>query len=290
MNALDCSYDACRQIARRHGTTYFWAAALLPRERRRHVWALYALARVADDIVDERADATPSERAAALEVFRQRFLADLARGTSADPVLAAVVASVRELQIDRACFDEFFVSMAMDLTIDGYDTWQDLLVYMNGSAAVIGEMMLPVLAPLSPAALHPARDLGLAFQLTNFLRDVGEDLDRGRVYLPREDLARFGVDPSARRVDANWRELMRFEIERARELYRSADLGVAMLPPASARCVRSARTLYSQILERIEAADYDVFTARARVPLWRKLATVAASFGSATARPTVRPA
>ena len=83
---------------------------------------------------------------------------------------------------------------------------------------------------------------------------------------------------------------MRFEIERARELYRSADLGVAMLPPASARCVRSARTLYSQILERIEAADYDVFTARARVPLWRKLATVAASFGSATARPTVRPA
>jgi phytoene synthase len=281
MNDLDRSYDACRRIARRHGTTYYWAAALLPRARRRDVWALYALARIADDVVDDLGDRPVAERAAALRALQRRFFGDLAAGSSDHPVLAAVVHTVRTLGIDRRCFHDFFRSMTMDLTIRNYATWQDLLVYMNGSAAAIGEMMLPVLAPTTPAALQPARDLGLAFQLTNFLRDVGEDLDRGRIYLPGEDLERFGCDPTARRVDARWRLLMRFEIERARQLYRSADRGLAMLPTPSARCVRTASTLYSQILDRIEAAGYDVFTSRARVPTWRKLATVGASIGSA---------
>ena len=146
---------------------------------------------------------------------------------------------------------------------------------MDGSAAVIGEMMLPILEPRTDAATGPARDLGLAFQLTNFLRDVGEDLDRGRVYLPAEDVQRFGADPRRRRADEPWRRLMRFEIERARRLYASADEGIALLPPASARCVRAARILYAEILDEIEAAGYDVFSARARVPTWRK-AVVAA--------------
>src|SRR3712207_2701978 len=126
--------------------------------------------------------------------------------------------------------------------------------------------MLPILGTTVPReeAEGPAAALGVAFQLTNFLRDVGEDLDRGRVYLPREDLRRFGADPSLRRATPEWVALMRFEIERARELYRSADIGIGMLPPSSARCVRSARVLYSRILERIEAQRYDVFSARAR--------------------------
>ena len=164
--------------------------------------------------------------------------------------------------------------MAMDLAVTSYATWDDLLGYMDGSAAVIGEMMLPVLRPTSAAALQPARQLGLAFQLTNFLRDVAEDLDRGRVYLPAEDLARFAADPWTRRVDDAWRELMRFEIARCRELYRAADVGLTMLPGRSGRCVRAARVLYARILDRIEDADYDVFSRRARVPTWRKAATV----------------
>ena len=281
MNDLDRSYDECRRIARRHGTTYYWAAALLPRPRRRDVWALYALARLADDIVDDLGERPVAERAAALGALQRRFFGDLAAGSSDHPVLGAVVHTVQTLGIDPACFHEFFRSMTMDLTITNYATWQDLLVYMNGSAAAIGEMMLPVLAPTTPAALQPARDLGLAFQLTNFLRDVGEDLDRDRIYVPLEDLERFGCDPTARRVDDRWRLLMRFEIERARQLYCSADRGLMMLPAPSARCVRAARTLYSQILHRIEAADYDVFTSRARVPTWRKLSTVGASIGTA---------
>jgi phytoene synthase len=167
--------------------------------------------------------------------------------------------------------------MTMDLTVASYETFDDLLGYMDGSAAVIGEMMLPILEPSSPAAAPHARDLGIAFQLTNFLRDVSEDLDRGRVYLPQEDVRRFGANPAERRVSGSWRELMRYEIARTREYYASADLGMPYLPSASARCIRAARRLYSAILDRIEAADYDVFTRRARVPSWRKALVVSQS-------------
>ena len=291
MSPLDRSYAQCRRLTGAHGTTYFWAAAVLPREDRRHVWALYAFARHADDIVDSLDDRPLSEREAALRDLGQRLFEGLERGSSDDPVLAAVVNTVRTLDIDPGCFDRFLSSMAMDLTVSGYDTWTDLLDYMDGSAAVIGEMMLPVLRPTTPAAVGPARDLGLAFQLTNFLRDVGEDLDRGRIYLPREDLDRFGADPARRCVDDQWRRLMEFEIERNRRLYVSADTGIAALRGRSARCVRAARQLYSQILDGIEDAGYDVFSARVRIPTWRKIATALGVAGrSSTARPVDTPA
>jgi phytoene synthase len=184
-----------------------------------------------------------------------------------------VAHTARAFDIDAACFERFLRSMAMDLEVDRYDTWDDLLDYMDGSAAVIGEMMLPILEPTSPEAIGPARDLGLAFQLTNFLRDVAEDLDRGRVYLPQKDLASFGADPARRTVDSAWRALMAFEIDRCRGLYDSADRGIAMLPPSSARCIATARRLYSRILDEIERNDFDVFTQRASVPTWSKAAT-----------------
>ena len=150
--------------------------------------------------------------------------------------------------------------MTMDLTVESYETWDDLRVYMDGSAAVIGEMMLPILEPRGPGARSaPARDLGNAFQLTNFLRDIAEDLDRGRQYIPQEDLARFGVDLTERRCTPEFVDLMRFEIDRCRDLYASADPGIALLPPRSARCVGAARVLYSRILDTIEAQGYDVF-------------------------------
>jgi phytoene synthase len=274
---LAASYARCRRLARTKGTTYYWATALLPRDRRPNVWALYAFARYADDIVDDLDQRPIWEREAALMELQQRFFDDLDAGRSDHPVLAAVVDTVRTLRIDPECFERFLRSMTMDLSVYRYDTWDDLLDYMDGSAAVIGEMMLPVLEPSSFDALQPARDLGLAFQLTNFLRDVDEDLQRGRVYLPVEDLERFGAEPARRRVDDAWRAVMRFEIGRNRELYRRADEGIPMLHGAARRCVSTARVLYSQILDRIEAADYDVFSARARVPTWRKLATVGAA-------------
>ena len=273
---LDESYARCRALAKRHGTSYYWATMALPRFKRHHVWALYAFCRCADDIVDETGTATVAERAEALAAFGRQFHADLAAGGSEHPVLKAVVHTVRAFGIDPDCFRRFLRSMEMDLSVASYRSWDDLLVYMDGSAAVIGEMMLPILEPRSDAVARPrARDLGLAFQLTNFLRDVGEDLDRGRVYIPCDDLAHFGADPHTRVVDDAWRDLMRFQIERCRRLYASADLGIAELPPASAACVRAARILYARILDEIERADFDVFTTRARVATWRKAQLVA---------------
>ncbi|MBN9103981.1 MAG: phytoene/squalene synthase family protein [Propionibacteriaceae bacterium] len=273
---LAAGYAECARLTRAYGTTYYWGTALLPVEQRRHVYAVYALCRLADDIVDADGATTVDVAATsrALAAFRASFDAALA-GEPADDTLAAIAHTVAETGIAPECFDRFFGAMELDLTRIRYATWDDLCGYMEGSAAVIGEMMLPVLQPLTPDAFEPARALGFAFQLTNFLRDVGEDLDRGRVYVPAEDLARFGADPWRRRVDDAWRSVMAFEIARNRELYDLARTGVPMLPPASARCVGTALTLYSRILQRIEARDYDVFSGRARVPTWRKALTAA---------------
>lgn len=284
-------YRRCAQLTRQYGTTYFWGAALLARPRRRHVHAVYALCRLADDIVDDQqvnAQRSVAEIGAELATFASAFRSALASGGSADPVLAAVVNTVITVDIDPERFDRFFRAMAMDLQTTSYDSWDDLCGYMDGSAAVIGEMMLPVLAPGTKVARNPARALGFAFQLTNFLRDVDEDLDRGRVYLPQDDLHRFGVDVTDRAVTPEWRAFMAFQFRRNRELYRQADTGITLLPARSAKCVGAARVLYAQILDRIEDADYDVFTRRVRVPTWHK-ATTAARFllpGTSNPRPT----
>ncbi len=278
---LEESYELCRQFNKRHGTTYYWSTLVLPKVKRHHVHALYGFARYADDIVDEIPDGghgeiPVDERARALASFGDRFFADLERGHSDDPVLKAVVHTVRAFDLEPEVFSRFLRSMTMDLTVETYETYEDLVDYMDGSAAVIGEMMLPILEPddLSTATPH-ARDLGNAFQLTNFLRDVSEDLDRNRQYIPQEDLRRFGVDLTERRRSDEFAALMRFEIDRCRELYRSADIGISMLPERSARCISAARVLYSRILERIEAADYDVFAERATVSTVAKAAVVA---------------
>lgn len=278
---LDESYALCRRLNRRYGTTYYWSARVLPRVKQHHVHALYAFARYADDIVDEipsqgGRDVPVMERAAALAALRELFFADLERGRSDDPVLKAVVHTVRAFDIDPGAFERFLHSMEMDLTIESYATWDDLLVYMDGSAAVIGEMMLPILEPADPvAARPPARDLGLAFQLTNFLRDIAEDLDRGRQYVPVEDTERFGVDLYRRQHTPAFVELMQFEIARCRALYASGHRGIEMLPDRSAKCVRAAHILYGRILDDIEAHEYDVFSRRAGVPTATKMLTAA---------------
>ena len=279
---LQAGYRRCAELTRQYGTTYYWGALLLPRSQRRDVHTVYALCRLADDIVDEpdrvdditvAHDGTPAERLAA---FRASFFDALATGTSPLPVMAAIVESIRRRGTDPECFERFFSAMEADLTRDSWETWPELRdVYMEGSAAVIGEMMLPVLETRSPGAREPARSLGNAFQLTNFLRDVAEDLDRGRVYLPQEDLRRHGADPALRRVTPAWRAMMAEQVARNRELYEHGRTGLPLMPEASRRCVWTALELYSRILDRIEAADYDVFGGRIRVPDAEKLRVAA---------------
>ena len=275
-------YRRCAKLTWQYGTTYFWGAALLPRPQRKHVYAVYALCRLADDIVDlpngEHPQPVKDHQDAVevrLKAFAESFQTSLAEGGSTDPVMSAVAKTVNTRRIDPEFFDRFFNAMAMDLTTTSYQSWEDLRGYMEGSAAVIGEMMLPVLEPMDRAAKAPARSLGLAFQLTNFLRDIDEDLDRGRVYMPQDDLRLFDVDLERRAVTPEWRAFLAYEIERNRALYSFADTGIAMLPPRSARCVGTARVLYAQILDQIERNGYDVFSSRARVPTSRKAATAA---------------
>jgi phytoene synthase len=276
---LTAAYEHCRELHKRHGRTYYLATRLLPAWKRRHVHALYGFTRYADEIVDRTEDLPPAEREARLTEWSDRFVAGL-RGVSIDdPLLPAVLHTIAVFDLDVDDFASFLRSMAMDLTVTSYATYDDLLDYMEGSAAVIGTMMLPILGSRDPAAARePARQLGLAFQLTNFIRDVAEDLDRGRTYLPDAHLARFGVtraDLERRRATPEIKELIRYEVGVAREHYRQAAPGIPMLHPASQACMRTAFRLYGGILDEVVAADYDVFTRRATVPN-RRRASVAA--------------
>ncbi len=279
-HTLTAAYERCRQLNCRHGTSYYLATRLLPSWKRPHVHALYGFARYADDIVDAMGNGLqPAQRAAALADWGERFFGYLAAGHCHDPVLAAVVHTVHSFGLDPADFRAFLRSMAMDLTVTGYPSYGDLLGYMNGSAAAIGTMMLPVLEATDLSlAREPARQLGLAFQLTNFIRDVGEDLRRGRIYLPMTDLARFGVPPAdlARAEPSRAvRDLLAFETARAREHYRAALPGVPLLAPSSRPCIQAALQLYGGILDEIERSGYRVLRGRVRLPRHRRAAIFA---------------
>ncbi|WP_433530674.1 phytoene/squalene synthase family protein [Micromonospora sp. CA-263727] len=294
---LTAAYDRCRELHRRHGRTYYLATRLLPAWKRRHVHALYGFTRYADEIVDRTEALPPAERAARLDHWGGRFVAGLHGERVDDPLLPAVLHTIAVFDLDREDFAAFLKSMAMDLTVGSYRTYGQLLDYMEGSAAVIGTMMLPILGSSDPlAAREPARQLGFAFQLTNFIRDVAEDLDRGRTYLPEEDLAAFGVAReelagcrAAGRASGPVRELIRYEVTRAQAHYAAAAPGVLLLDPGSQSCIRTAYALYGGILDEVAAQDYDVFARRATVPRRRRMAVAGRALLTPTGTPVGRP-
>jgi phytoene synthase len=268
------SYEACRRLNAAHGKTYYLATLLLPPAKRPFVHALYGFARYADEIVDDLASAlTQDEKASALGSWGAQFLDDLERGHSDDPICRAVVDTVQRWSIPRAHFEAFLQSMTMDLTVTEYADYDALYEYVYGSAAVIGLQMVPILEPSSDAAYDYAMDLGVAFQLANFIRDVGEDLDRGRLYLPLADLAQFDLDRAdleRRVVDDRVRALLEFEIARVRRLEQASRPGIALLSPDSQPCIDAARVLYCGIVDAVEKIDYQVFTERATVSVPRR--------------------
>ncbi|MEU4805628.1 phytoene/squalene synthase family protein [Actinosynnema sp. NPDC023587] len=280
--ALREAYRRCRSLNARHGRTFYLATRLLPADRRPAVHALYGFARWVDDIVDEVHDGrTGAERAVELTAVERRLDEGFRTGASDDPVISALLDTASRYGLPREYFDDFMVSMRMDLTVAEYPTWDDVARYVYGSAAVIGLQVLPVLGTTVPRAeAEPAAAaLGVAFQLTNFLRDVGEDLDRGRVYLPVDELAACGVDRellvwsrSTGRVDRRVRAALAAQVERARRAYREAEPGVAVLDRRSRPCVATAFRLYQRILDLVERADYDVLSRRVVVSPGRRLA------------------
>jgi phytoene synthase len=271
---LRASYEACRRLNAAHGKTYYLATLLLPPAKRPYVHALYGFARYADEIVDDLGSTlTITQRDQQLRAWGDRFLDDLAAGHSDDTICRAVVHTAATWNIPREHFTAFLDSMAMDLTVTEYADYDALYTYVYGSAAVIGLQMVPILEPSSDAAAAFAIDLGVAFQLANFIRDVGEDLDRGRVYLPLADLAQFDLtrtDLEQRIVDERVRELLRFEIARVRRLEQAARPGIALLAPDSQPCIEAARVLYCGIVDAVERIDYQVFSRRATVSIPRR--------------------
>ncbi len=301
---LRASYARCRELNAVHGRTYFLATRLLPPGARPAIHALYGLARYADEIVDDLTDSRPwPQRLAELDALTRQLRDGLARGSSDHPVLAAPVHTAIRYRIDPQHFADFMVSMRMDRPVAqggvaGYRTFDELAGYVHGSAAVIGLQVLPVLGTVVPrqrAEPHAAA-LGVAFQITNFLRDVGEDLDRGRVYLPADELAAFGVDREllgwcrrTERSDPRVCRALAHLVARTRAIYRRAAPGIPMLVPVSRACVATAFRLYGGILDEIEAAGYHVLSRRVAVPRYRRLAVALPGLSRALVARTVPP-
>jgi phytoene synthase len=265
---LERAHAHCVAVTREHSKTFYLASGLLPPSKRRAVRALYAFCRVTDDLVD-RASGDPL---CSLERWRQRVLGG---HPPADDLVALAWADARaRYRIPARYAHQLIDGVARDVRVTRYATFDELAEYAYGVASTVGLMSMHIVGFEGPEAIPYAVKLGVALQLTNILRDVREDWDNGRLYLPQEDLAAFGLgeaDVAAGRVDDRWRALMRFQIERNRRLYAEAMPGIAMLHADGRLAIAAAAELYRAILEDIEAHDGDVFTRRAHVSRWGKL-------------------
>ncbi len=284
---LRASYSECKRLNSLHGKTYYLATLLLPPGKRPFVHALYGFARYADEIVDDLASTlTSKEKELALSTWSAQILKDLANGESNDHVGAALVDTVQRFNIPIEHFEAFLRSMAMDISVTRYERYEDLLEYVYGSAAVIGLEMVPILGPLSDDAYPAAEKLGIAFQLANFIRDVGEDLDRGRIYLPLDELKSFNVDEEMlkkRVITPEIKEALKFNIARVRQLQREAAPGIKLLAPESRACIEAASELYCGIVDEVEKIDYQIFTKRAKTSTARRLSVALPAFTRALA-------
>ncbi len=282
MDELQASYAECKRLNALHGKTYYLATLLLPKSKRPYVHALYGFARYADEIVDDLASTlTVDEKAKVLSTWGDKILNDLKSGRSDDAVGRALIDTVNRFNIPHAHFEAFLHSMTMDLTVTEYQRYEDLLEYVYGSAAVIGLEMVPVLGVLEEGAYECAKKLGIAFQLANFIRDVGEDLDRGRIYLPLEELAQCGVSREmleARVLTPQIIEALKFQIARVRQLQAEATPGIKMLEAASRPCIEAASTLYCGIVDEVEKIGYDIFNKRAKTSTARRLRVASTAF------------
>jgi 15-cis-phytoene synthase len=279
---LRASYAECKRLNALHGKTYFLATLLLPKAKRPFVHALYGFARYADEIVDDLASQlTVEEKAKELNTWGNSVLSDLKKGKSQDAVGRALIDTVTRFDIPHEYFESFLRSMEMDLTIQEYQTYEDLMEYVYGSAAVIGLQMVPILGPLHADAFESAKTLGIAFQLANFIRDIGEDLDRSRVYIPKKELQEFGVDRKmleARVLTPEIVEALKFQIARVKRMQIEAAPGINLLEPTSRPCIEAASTLYCGIVEEVEKIDYDIFNKRAKTSTGRRLRVASGAY------------
>ena len=276
---LRASYLECKRLNSLHGKTYYLATLLLPPAKRPFVHALYGFARYADEIVDDLASIlTEEEKANSLKKWGDGVLADIRSGKSKDHVGSALVDTVKRFNIPIAHIEAFLNSMKMDLTITEYHSYEDLCEYVYGSAAVIGLQMVAVLGTNSDTDIKEANiaaeKLGIAFQLANFIRDVGEDLDRGRIYLPTTELQAHGVTREMlenRIVTPQIKSALKEQIRRVRILKEESATGIKLLSADSRSCIEAASELYCGIVDEVEKIDYEIFTKRAKTSTLRRV-------------------
>ncbi len=271
---LDRAYNFCEAVTAANSRSFFTASRFLPKEKRRSVRALYAFCRKSDDIVDRppsgRRD--PAAVREALASWQSRSLTQ--KADRKDPVALAWSDARRQYGIPPRYAEQLIQGVARDITDSRYQTFADLTGYCYGVAATVGLMSMHIIGFSGVEAIPYALKLGVALQLTNVLRDVGEDWAAGRLYLPLDDLRKFDLDEmdvDAGVVDDRWRAFMRFQIGRTRQLYSEAWPGIALIHADGRFAIAAAADLYRAILTDIEAHDYDVFSRRAHVNAWGKL-------------------
>jgi phytoene synthase len=277
--AVRAAYDHCEALTRGARSSFYWGFRLLPSERRRALSAVYAFCRSADDIADEPADRQDPARL--LARWREELAAAYA-GRPRHPIGVALADTVQRFPIDQAHFAAVIDGVAMDLGRNRYDRWDgDLDRYCHGVASAVGLIAIEIFGYRDPAARDYAVHLGLAFQLTNILRDVAEDARRGRIYLPREDLARFGCreeDVLAGRATDAFRNVMAFECARAGEYYGRARFSLAEADRQSLAPAEAMRLIYEQLLRRLVFLRYDVFGPKVRLTAPEKAALAIAAW------------
>lgn len=270
--ALRSAYRECALITSAHSKSFSLASRLLPEPKRHAVRALYAFCRTVDDIVDgSQAD----DRTNRLERWKTIVSGEVAPGDG--PMALAWADTLARYRIPRRFAVQLIDGVARDLNPVRYETFEELSTYCYGVASTVGLMSMYIVGFQTPEAISYAIKLGVALQMTNILRDVGEDVRNGRIYLPREEMKAFGVaeaDLEGGEVTRHWRELMAFEIERTRRLYAESRAGIAMLDRDGQPAIAAASALYEGILDAIEQNAYDVFTRRASLSLWQKLRRV----------------
>ena len=272
--SLRKAYKQAEKITSQHSKSFYFASGLLPEEKRAAVRALYAFCRTVDDIVDETPDA---ERDCKLDYWRA--MVEAASFEDNDLIAAAWADTLTRYHIPRHYALQLIDGVARDLSQVRYQTFEELATYCYGAASTVGLMSMYIVGFKSNEAIPYAIKLGVALQMTNILRDVGEDYRNGRLYLPREELAFYGIpesDIAQGRVTGNWRQFMKFQIDRTRQLYEASWEGVKMLEHEGQLAIGAASVFYEGILQEIEKNDYNVFSCRASLSTLRKVSQIPA--------------
>ncbi|HRK04959.1 MAG TPA: phytoene/squalene synthase family protein [Chlorobiota bacterium] len=285
------AYEECRNLTFRHAKTFYFASRFLPRTKRNACYAVYAFCRWVDDLVDvatQTGNVTPADAAVLVHRWRTRINnlydgkgpEDLG-GFEEQAILTAWDDTLRRFDIPRNLPEELIEGVLLDTVVDRFATFDELKNYCYKVASVVGLMTTPIFGYNDDAALPRAVDLGIAMQLTNIIRDVGEDAAMGRIYLPQEELRAFGVsedDILQRRMTPGLRALLEFQTARARSYYHQAESGISLLDGNARPTVRLMSRNYEKILDVVEKMDYDVFRRRASTTLFQKLCSIPSAF------------